>query len=107
MSDIAYSNRELDEKLSGIHEKLDLIFNQTSKTNERVSRLEAWRNYIAGGLAVISVIGLPIIGIEYYQLQTVSAQTISNQTMIEEYTKGLSALLKKNNINPQVIFNEY
>ena len=34
---------------------------QTQKTNGRVSRLEVWRGFITGGLAVIVALLLPIV----------------------------------------------
>lgn len=56
-----YTNRELDDKFNGIHEKLDLILAQTTKTNGRVSSLEVWRGFITGGLAIIALLILPIL----------------------------------------------
>ena len=48
--------RELNLHLTGIHEKLDTIAEQTSKTNGRVTSLEAWRSRIIGALVVITPI---------------------------------------------------
>lgn len=59
--DAEYTNRELDEKFDGLHEKLDLILAQTTKTNGRVNRLEVWRGFITGGLAIIAIVILPMI----------------------------------------------
>lgn len=59
--DAEYTNRELDEKFDGLHEKLDLILAQTTKTNGRVNRLEIWRGFISGGLAIVTIVILPII----------------------------------------------
>lgn len=57
---VPYSNREIDSKLDGIHEKLDLILDQTTKTNGRVTTLEMWREGTTGkfwgAMAVVSVL---------------------------------------------------
>ena len=62
MSVAPYSNREIDQMQKEIHQKLDLILAQTTKTNGRVSRLENWRSYTAGAIAVIVMFLVPILG---------------------------------------------
>ena len=43
-----------------IHTNVTAILEQCKKTNGRVTALESWRNYIAGGLALFCILGLPI-----------------------------------------------
>ena len=49
-----YSNREIDTKFDGLHEKLDLIHEQVKYTNGRVRSLEQWKCWLAGGISVLS-----------------------------------------------------
>ena len=56
-----YSNRELDEKFDHITEKLDLILDQTTKHNGRLSKVE--RNMLIIGciMGTVGVIYFPQI----------------------------------------------
>lgn len=40
MSEIPYSNREIDAMLKPVHEKLDLILGQTTRHNGRLTKVE-------------------------------------------------------------------
>jgi hypothetical protein len=42
-------------------ETLKTILVQTTKTNGRVTKLEGWRSYLAGGIALFCLVGLPMI----------------------------------------------
>lgn len=54
-----YSNREIDQMMASIHEKLDQILLQTTKTNGRVSKLEKWKWTITGGAIALGAINIP------------------------------------------------
>jgi hypothetical protein len=41
--------------------KLDAIHNETVKTNRRVSKLEKWQSFIEGGLAVLTILVVPLL----------------------------------------------
>ena len=61
MSDLPYTNRELDHHFKDVKETLGRIEAQTTRTNGRVGKLEDWRSYTAGAVAVIVLIGLPVL----------------------------------------------
>lgn len=62
MQEEQFSNREIREMFKDIQLNLTRIENQTLRTNGRVSSLEVWKGYTAGAVAVIILIGLPILG---------------------------------------------
>ena len=51
---LLYRLAEQDRKLDAIHE-------QAVKTNQRVSKLEKWQSFIEGGLAVLTILVVPIV----------------------------------------------
>ena len=61
MVDSDYTKRELDSHFEGINGKLDLVIAQVQKTNGRVSSLENWKWFISGGLAILSILIVPIL----------------------------------------------
>jgi hypothetical protein len=50
-----------EDEQAGIVVMLKEIREQTRKTNGRVNALEGWRMYIVGGLAILTLIGLPML----------------------------------------------
>jgi len=48
----------LDKK---IDEKFTVVFNKLDMTNGRLTTLEKWRNRMAGGLAVLTLIIVPVV----------------------------------------------
>lgn len=56
-----YSKREIDVFMQEIRDTLQRIEAQTMKTNGRVSKLEIWRGFITGGLAILSALMVPIV----------------------------------------------
>jgi hypothetical protein len=82
----------LDKKIDGIHsalygfeneggliKKISSIEEQTKKTNGRVNSLEGWKAYITGGIAVIVLIGLPIMLGLIADVQRIQASQIIQQ----------------------------
>jgi len=58
------THKDLDVILYRLAEqdrKLDAIYNETVKTNRRVSKLEKWQSFIEGGLAVLAILVVPLL----------------------------------------------
>lgn len=60
-ADVPYSNRELDEWRKDVAASLGRIEAQTIKTNGRVTSMERWRSFITGGMAILTVMVLPML----------------------------------------------
>lgn len=65
---VNYSNREINlmfqeqnGKISEIHSDIKAVLEQTTKTNGRVGRLEQWKGFMQGGLAILSLMVVPVL----------------------------------------------
>jgi len=54
MAEDEYSNQVLHEILIRVETKVD-------KTNGRVTKLEVWKGFITGGLAILGILIIPIL----------------------------------------------
>ena len=94
-----YSKRELDAEFGHIKKALekqdkvlDTILAQTLKTNGRVNKLENWKNYIGGGLALIGIVGIPI-------LWMLSREVINNSKVLTSHIASDKDVFNKLNVN--------
>lgn len=74
MAETGYSNRELDHIFEDIKGSLKRIEDQTTKHNGRMTKMEEWRNYIAGAISVILIVVVPILGWGLYILVTLDTR---------------------------------
>lgn len=74
MDEEPYSKREADEFRKDVRESLSRIEVQTHLTNGRVSKLENWRYFVSGGMAVIVIIVVPILTWALYVLVNIQGQ---------------------------------
>lgn len=78
MNDTPYSNREIDLHFTEIKETLRRIEAQTIRTNGRVTGLEQWKQYILGCIAVLVLIGLPVLTYNLWQTLELSKQVYAH-----------------------------
>lgn len=86
--DAPYSNRELDHHFEEIKKTLERIETQVLKTNGRVTRLEMWKQWIAG----ICVLGGVCSALVVY-IYTKEINGLNN--MIEMHIEDVKLTLKK------------
>lgn len=66
--DSPYTNREIKEMFNDLKDGQDRIESQVKLTNGRVTTLEKWRYTMVGGIAVLSMVVVPILGWSLYTL---------------------------------------
>jgi hypothetical protein len=54
-----YTNREIDSQVHGVHQKLDMLIVQTTKTNGRVTKLEKFMLILGTATTVIIALRFP------------------------------------------------
>lgn len=61
-----YPDSTLKVIFDDFKKQLDRIELQTCKTNGRVSKLESWKSYVTGAVAIITIFGGAFIGLVVY-----------------------------------------
>jgi len=78
------------DDIKDVKDSLKLILEQTTKHNGRMTKVEAWKNVMIGGLAVLTVIVLPLLGWALTQLVNVDSRVqAGTRTAIEAYNLTL------------------
>jgi len=55
-----YTDSDLNHYLSRLEEQLTRIEQQVTETNGRLKKLEIWKAWMTGGMAVLSLLVIPI-----------------------------------------------
>ena len=72
MTELEYSNREIDKEIMNISKKLDDIINsnksqfalillQTTEHNHRMTKIEMWRSLLVGSWVVVTLFVIPLV----------------------------------------------
>lgn len=67
-SDAPFTNREIREMVRDTNEAIARVEQQTTRHNGRMTRMEEWRAFQSGAMAVICTLIVPILGWALYVL---------------------------------------
>lgn len=85
IEDHPYMNRELDEMFGDIKGSMSRIETQTIRTNGRVTVIERWQYSFMGGIAVLTIIVVPLLAWALYVLSNIQ------ETVHKSVDEALSA----------------
>lgn len=73
-----FTNREINEMFKDVRESLTRIEEQTTRHNGRMTRMEEWKAFMSGGMAVLTLIVMPILGWALYVLVNIDDKVDSS-----------------------------
>lgn len=93
MKESPYTNRELDDHFNDVKTVLARIECQTTKTNGRVNKLEAWRSLLVGAWFVAYCMVIPLLAYLYTNQMNYFKEIINqNTSAIHEINEHLQEL---------------
>jgi hypothetical protein len=96
MDEQPYSQRELRTHFEGVNSQLLEIVTQVKKTNGSVISLRLWKNYLAGGLAMLGL-SIPIVA-TLINIQMSTQQKIT-QVQIDSIQKSMEDKIKSSTVS--------
>lgn len=78
-----FTNREITEMFNDVKQSLARIEEQTTRHNGRMTKVEEWKAFMSGGIAVLVAIVLPILTWSVYTL--VNIQDTVNEAVAQHY----------------------
>lgn len=89
-SDAPFTNRELREQARDLQDSINRVEAQTKMHNGRMSKMEEWKAYTTGGMAMLTLIALPILGWLVYSVLTLPKSI--DEAVDKSVSKGLEDL---------------
>lgn len=66
-----FSNREITSMFHEVKDIVTRVETQTTRTNGRVDGLEKWQDRVIGGMAVLTLVVVPMLGWALYTIVTI------------------------------------